>query len=244
MSTRTTETLAEETSTLEDLAALCENRAATYDLLSRLYRVEVDEPLLAEMKAMRFPASTGSEHMDAGYRLIATYLSNVWENSLEELAVDYTRTFIGNGIDALSAAYPFESVYTSEKRLMMQDARDEVLAVYRAYGLDKRSEWREGEDHIALELEFMKTLSQRAADALAKGDEERAEGLLVTQKNFLADHLSLWVPLFTSDVTKHAKTDFYQGLASLTKGFLAVDAAFLNELTAEDPQSPHAGDDE
>ena len=46
------------------------------------------------------------------------------------------RAFIGHGIDAYSAAYPFESVYTSPKRLMMQEARDEVLAVYRSEGLD------------------------------------------------------------------------------------------------------------
>ena len=30
----------------------------------------------------------------------------------------------------------FESVYTSEKRLLMQEARDEVLAIYRSAGLD------------------------------------------------------------------------------------------------------------
>ena len=37
---------------------------------------------------------------------------------------------------------------------MMQDARDEVLVLYRAFGLDKQESWKEGEDHIALELEF------------------------------------------------------------------------------------------
>ena len=88
--------------------------------------------------------------MDEGYRMICGYLSQADGTVLTELAVDYVRAFIGSGNDGFSAAYPYESVYTSPKRLMMQDARDEVLVLYRAFGLDKQESWKEGEDHIAL----------------------------------------------------------------------------------------------
>ena len=118
-----TEALVDE-ATMQELIKLNEQRAATYGLLSRLYRVEVDQPLLDELRSMRFPAKTGNENVDEGYRLLATYLSNTWDNSVTDLAIDYVRVFIGHGIDAFSAAYPFESVYTSEKRLLMQEARD------------------------------------------------------------------------------------------------------------------------
>ena len=50
-----TETLADE-ATMQELVKLNEQRAATYGLLSRLYRVEVDQPLLDELRSMRFPA--------------------------------------------------------------------------------------------------------------------------------------------------------------------------------------------
>lgn len=222
-----------ETNEFEELASLCENRAATYALLSRLYRAEVDETLLTDLRAQRFPASTGNAHMDEGYRQIATYLSNAWENSIEQLAIDYAKTFLGNGVDAFSAAYPFESVYVSEKRLLMQDARDEVLAIYRSCGLDKAEGWKEGEDHIALELEFMQTLCLRTADALYAGDEASSASLLATQRNFLDDHLGAWAPMLTHDMHELAKTRFYQGLASLTEGFLEVDAELLLEVTEE-----------
>ena len=112
---------AADEATMEDFIQLNKQRAATYGLLSRLYRVEIDEELLEELRGMRFPAKTGSDEVDAGYRLIAQYLSNAWDNSVTDLAVDYVRTFIGHGVDAFSAAYPFESVYTSEKRLLMQE---------------------------------------------------------------------------------------------------------------------------
>ena len=118
-----------EEATMDELIKLIEQRAATYGLLSRLFRVEIDQELLDQLHGMRFPAATGNSDVDEGYLRLAKYLSNTWENSLTDLAVDYTRVFIGHGVDAFSAAYPFESVYTSEKRLLMQDARDEVLAI-------------------------------------------------------------------------------------------------------------------
>jgi len=212
------------------LISITEQRSATYGLLSRLYRVEVDEEFLKEMKGMRFPAATGNSQVDEGYRLIATFLSNTWGNTITDLAIDYVRTFIGHCVDAFSAAYPYESVYTSEKRLMMQDDRDEVLAIYRSQGLDKQETWKEAEDHLALELEFMQILANRTVDALKAGDEDAAIELLTTQKNFLEDHLMAWVPMMTSDMRRFAKTDLYRGLASLTDGFMTVDFEFLQDL--------------
>jgi len=212
------------------LISITKQRSATYGLLSRLYRAEVDEEFLKEMNGMRFPAATGNSQVDEGYRLIATFLSNTWGNTITDLAIDYVRTFIGHGVDAFSAAYPYESVYTSEKRLMMQDARDEVLAIYRSQGLDKQETWKEAEDHLALELEFMQILANRTVDALKAGDEDAAIELLTTQKNFLEDHLMAWVPMMTSDMRRFAKTDLYRGLASLTDGFMTVDFEFLQDL--------------
>ena len=217
-----------------DLAALMDGRARTYGLLSRLFLKEVDKPVLTELQGMRFPAATGNSDVDEGYLRIARYLSNTWENSVTDLAVDYVRTFIGHGVDAFSAAYPFESVYTSEKRLLMQDARDEVLAIYRAAGLDKKESWKEGEDHIALELEFEQVLANRTTEALKRGDEDEAAALLTTQQNFLNDHLISWVPMMTADMKRFSQTDLYQGLAYLTDGFLETDRAFLEDVLTEE----------
>ncbi len=219
---------------LVTLTALVGQRMNTYMLLSRLYLKEIDEPLLKELHGMRFPVVTGDEATDTGYLYIATFLSNLWEESLTELAIDYAKTFLGNGVDAFSAAYPYESVYTSEKRLMMQDARDEVLAIYRAYGIEKQDSWKEGEDHVALELEFMRVLCQRTLDALAAGDEDEASHLLLSQRNFLEEHLATWVPMMTADMRRFSKTKMYQGLSYLTEGFLATDLALLNDLLATD----------
>ncbi|WP_261429135.1 TorD/DmsD family molecular chaperone [Xiamenia xianingshaonis] len=224
---------AEDEMTLEELAAMCDNRAATYGLIARLYYAEVDEALFDELVAMRYPVSSGNDLLDRGYYTLAKYLSNAWVDPVLRLSVDYTKTFLGSGIDTYSAAYPFESVYTSEKRLLMQDARDEVLAIYRSCGLDKSASWKTGEDHIAVELEFMRIMSARTAKALRAGDEDEATALLSTQKNFMLDHVATWAPVFCNDVRRFAGTTFYQALADVTEGFLEEDAALLEGLVED-----------
>ena len=65
---------------------------------------------------------------------------------VQRLDAPVPRTFIGSGALDARAAYPFESVYTSEKGLLMQAARDEVLAILRAEQLAEMFAWNEGED--------------------------------------------------------------------------------------------------
>ncbi len=212
-----------------DLAALMDGRARTYGLLSRLFLKEVDKPVLTELQGMRFPAATGNVKVDEGYHLLYDYLRTSWDDSITELAIDFVRTFIGHGVNGFSAAYPFESVYTSERRLMMQEARAEVLQTLRENNL-KRGRWTEGEDHIALELEFMQRMAMRTAEALRAGDEDKAIEQLRTQQTFAQDHLLNWLPMMTEDMRRFARTMFYQGLAQLVMGYVEEDADLLEEL--------------
>ena len=190
-----------------DLVALMDGRARTYGLMARLFLKEVDKAALAELQGMRFPAATGNAKVDEGYHMLYDYLRTSWDDSINELAIDYVRTFIGHGVNGFSAAYPFESVYTSERRLMMQEARAEVLQTLRENNL-KRGSWTEGEDHIALELEFMQRMAMRIAQ----------------------DHLLNWLPMMTEDMRRVSRTMFYQGLAQLVMGYAEEDAAVLDEL--------------
>lgn len=220
-----------------DLPGLMDMRARTYGLLARLYRTEVDDAVLAELQTLRFPTATGNAKVDEGYHLIYQYLCTVWDDSVRELAIDYVRTFIGHGVNGFSAAYPFESVHTSERRLMMQEARAEVLQTLRDHGL-KRGAWTEGEDHIALELEFMQRLALRTARALRDGDDEAAAQLLSDQRDFAQEHLLNWMPMLTSDMRLYARTMFYQGLAQLSMGYVEEDAALLDELLTDAEPAP------
>ena len=161
------EAVVEEAAASEDvnLVELMNARARSYGMLARLFREEVDLPTLRELQKMRFPQATGNAAADEGYHQLYDYLKRAWDDSVTELAIDYVSTFIGHGVNGYSAAYPYESVYTSERRLLMQEARAEVLATLRENEL-KRGNWNEAEDHIALELEFMQRMALRAAEGL------------------------------------------------------------------------------
>ena len=212
------------------LVELMRGRAQTYGLLARLYRVEVDQPLLDQLRAMRFPTSTGNAHVDEGYSLMYRYLKHTWEETLLDLARDYVRVFVGHGVNGHSAAYPYESVHTSEKRLLMQEARAEVLAVYRQNVLKKEATWRDCEDHIAVELEFMQIMCIRTADALEAGDDDAAIEMLKTQYAFVQDHLLNWVPMLVADMLRYSETELYRGLAELTLGFVQTEEEILRDL--------------
>ena len=220
----------EEVAEGRELVDFMTRRARTYGLLARIFRVEVDGKFLEELRHLRFPTSTGNEHVDYGYRTMYNYLKGTWEDTLLDLARDYARTFIGHGNNGRSAAYPFESVHTSEKRLLMQDARDEVLAIYRANLLKKGEEWNDCEDHIALELEFMQVMSERTAKALKEGKEDEAVEMLKTQRAFVGQHLANWVPMFVSDIKYFSQTDLYIGAGDLLLGFVQTEVEALDDL--------------
>ena len=229
-----TENNAADEAAIEDLIAINEGRAKTYGLLARLYREECTQELIDELYGLKWRVSTGNAALDRGHKLVATWLSGLWENSKTELAADYMRTFFGHGYSGHAAAYPFESVYASEKRLLMQGARDEILALYRAAGLDKQESWKEGEDHIALELEYMQVLIDRTVTALREDRGEDAYNLVKCQYNFMEDHLGAWAPLLTEQMRDFTKTAFYEGLSYMTDGFLQVDTELMEDMLSDD----------
>jgi len=216
---------------VSEFAALISNRENLYRLLARLYRIEVDEPLLRQLSEMGFPAECDEPELAEGYRMLTDWLRNPGNDPLTDLAVDFARIFLGAGVYEGVAASPYESVYTSKERLIMQEARDQVFAIYRARGLYPDAELEIPEDHIALELEFLAHLCR---ETLQAGDDQaRVSALLREQKEFIEQHPAKWVPAFCADIEKCASTGFYRAVGKITLGFLNMDHAILEDILAE-----------
>jgi TorA maturation chaperone TorD len=218
---------------VSEYSALISNRENLYRFLGRIYKVEIDQALLDQMKVMSFPSECGEAELSEGYRMLADYLRRPGLDPLTDLAVDYAKVFLGAGISEGDVAYPFESVYTSKERLIMQEARDQVLAVYRAKGLDKAETLDYPEDHIALELEFMVHLCEETRHALDAQDWPAVSNCIQEQKDFLTQHLLNWVPRFCADVEKCADTELYKAVGKVTNGYLHMEQAILEDLAAE-----------
>lgn len=220
------------------LSSLCASRAEMYQLLSRLYMVEVDQALFDGLCDAAFPTGTGNQDVDEGYRLLATYCASQHDDPLLDLARDYAHVFIGHGNNAYAAAYPFESVYTSEKRLLMQEARDEVVLFYAQDGFEVGRGWSDPEDHVGVELQYLEIMARRTQRSLDESDCREALHLFGRQRSFLSRHLVSWIPILVNDMLRLAETDAYRGLALLTRGLLAEDLAFLtNTVSSEEPDT-------
>jgi len=130
------------------------------------------------------------------------------EEEMENLLSEYTRLFIG---PYKLPCPPWESVYTSPKKLMMQNAADQVRKIYGAAGLAINSA-EVTPDHIGAELNFLALLLQRT-DSEANGKDNY---IRLTEK-LLGDHLLKWAPDFTKDMEDAAETSFYKELARTTR---------------------------
>jgi len=133
------------------------------------------------------------------------------EDDLEELLWEYTRLFIG---PYKLPCPPWESVYTSPKRLMMQDAADQVLQLYRDAGVNLDTP-DIMPDHIGAELNFLALLLRKSQSEAAGEDR-----ITILIDHILKDHLLKWLPDFTRDMENAAETLFYRSLARATRNLV------------------------
>jgi len=211
-------------------------RQDMYQFLASVYRKEVDQELLIAMGRMDCLINTGVFEIDHGLELLSHYLGACNQATLTELATDYARIFLGIGSGQAGGAFPFESVYTSPRGLLMQEARDEVVGLYRQDGIQCCADFHNSEDHLALELEFMAYLCSKTVQALEDQDEQAIAAAFQEQNSFLGKHLLNWVPRWCEDVERIATTDFYKGMALITAGYLVID----NHLVADLLLAPQA----
>ena len=176
-------------------------------------------------------SSSMDEPIARGFRILSGSLEpfkgGVSDRDLEQLQGDHFQLFVGSG---MPTAPPWESFYRTEERLMVSKHTLEVRACYEYFGLVSERKDQEPEDHIGLELEFMGWLCERYGHCLRKGDVREAALTLHAQRDFLDDHLLLWLARFCDEVARSAWTDFFRAVANLTEGFVTWDRRFLGFL--------------
>lgn len=199
-------------------AELAGQRHMTYVFLSAMYAKEVSYDLL---ERMRIEKPFVGESLNSFYNELE---HTAIEAMRTDLAADYAQLFLGMSAHPVA---PFESVYTSEEGLLMQGARDKVLALLRQEGLAIPKDFGLPEDHLALEFDFMAFLCKKEQEAIECNDIEMGRQARQKQKQFLRDHLANWVPRMCDDVSDRARTGFYRGLAQLTKEFIEEELYYF-----------------
>jgi len=223
---------------ISELISASENRKTMYAFLARTYSTEVTLDYLKELiekKSMfltsgQNPEVSGTE-LGEGFMNLAKYASSLEGRDLEsvrlELAVEYAGVFLGVW---RTVPHPSESVYVTDKQLIMQQPRDDVMKIYRSMGVDKATTFAEPEDHIAIELQFMGHLCDKTTTALKDDNQADAKKLLEVQRDFLKDHLGKWVPKLTVDIIATARKEFYKAIAKITKSYIEMDKEVVSEM--------------
>lgn len=209
-----------------ELAEMMQERSNIYRLLDRLFRREIDETFLEVLKSIAEEGEC-SPATAAAWGSFRKAPDNGSQDILTDFAVDFARIFLGAGIAQGTVAYPYESVYTSRDQLVMQDAYEKVLKIYRRHGITK-TEADLYEDHISLELEFMAFLCDEAVAFLEKNDQASFEENLKEQRSFFKEHLANWVFNFTEAIREVAGDSIYSSAASILDGFIEEEKQLLS----------------
>jgi anaerobic sulfite reductase subunit A len=214
--------------TNQELLEVIKERLSSYAFFSRMYREEVTSALLSELAESH---AFDVQAKEAGTEVFGAFIDKLKGADLERtaagLAAEYAGLFLNAGKHPV---FPYESVYTSQEGLLMQKARDEVLREYQQHGLTRGETFNEPEDHLAIELEFMAFLCRKTIEVLQNDDQEQGIAYLEKQKEFLEQHLLTWCPRFCQDLERAAESDFYRGIAQLTRGFLDSESESLGSL--------------
>lgn len=220
---------------LEEIAL---RRSTVYTFLSSFYNAVPKEEFVAKLMSESFMmelmelSKLADGEIKEGTLLLDQFITLNRDKDLEkltdELAVEFTRLFRGIK-EGYSPPPPYESVYLGEGRVMGL-ATQRVMRLYLRAGLALMEEYGGPPDYIGTELKFLALTSYREAESWKKNDREEAIRLLRVQKSFLEEHVLAWIPKFCDVVLKEAESDFYRGVAKLTRGYLRLDAEQVKEI--------------
>lgn len=213
----------------KDMAETAKERSNVYSLLATIFHKELTTPLLKQIKDPQF-LNVLSEQ---GVQLGDDILKRSEDELIEDLAVEYTKLFLGPG----GHISPHESVHHERDdsdwgRLWGKDTVA-VKKFIETAGFEYKSEYTGLPDHVSVELEFMQRATEREAQAWEEKDSDGALYCLKMEKKFIDEHLVPWLPLFCDKVIKDAELSFYREMAKLTKGFIELEKEEIDKYLSE-----------
>ena len=186
------------------------------DQLIRLHDRELDAETLAALRTAAFPGGLALSAADeAGETAYAKMAAALRENpTLDELAADYAAIYLNNSF----GASPYESVWLSDEHLACDRPMFELREIYAAAGW-RVGDWRRRfDDHLVLQLQYLRRVLASAAV-----DPEKLAG-------FIDEHIGYWLPDWGQRVSSYCGTRFYAALAELTCVWLRRFRELLGEI--------------
>lgn len=227
--------------TNQEMADLAKARSRVYGFLGALYNRMPDQAFAASLsnpEMAAFLSSLGEsedapEDMREGLRLMEAYIRASKGRPVEELKTELAveRTKLLRGIKpGYGPPPPYEGVYAPTTQEALGQAMMNVKNAYAESGVVLPEEIRDQPDFIGFELDFMRHLTEKEAEAWGGEHIEEVMKIVEKERAFLDEHILRWVPRFSDLMFEQAQLDFYRGVARLTKGFVHGEAHTTAEL--------------
>lgn len=208
----------------KDHGAEARHRSDIYGLLATVYGQEITSELLGQIKAPQFLEAMSVLEVEG----IDGLMQKPEAELLEDLAVEYTRLFLGPG----KHISPHESVHHEREDgqwgKLWGASTVEVKKFIEATGLSYTDDYKGMPDHISVEFEFMQQLILREEQAWMDEDADKAASCRQVEKKFIKEHLIRWVPAFCEMVIQEAELPFYHAMAALTRSFIELEMEEMN----------------
>jgi TorA maturation chaperone TorD len=207
----------------KDHSAAARHRSDIYGLLATVYGQEITSNLLGQIKTPQFLGALSVLEVEG----IDDLVQKPEAELLEDLAVEYTRLFLGPG----KHISPHESVHHQREGgqwgKLWGASTVEVKRFIEATGLSYNEEFKGLPDHISVEFEFMQQLTLREEKAW-KEDPGQTQSCRQVEKKFIEEHLICWVPSFCEKVIEETESPFYHAIATLTLSFIELEIDEMN----------------
>lgn len=205
-----------------DETQIYEARLEVIDFLIEVFYDAPSEEFLGRLLSdeVTIPEGEINEPMDRGFERLEAFIeanrSRSVEDVADELRTEYTRLFVGPRPPAL----PHETYYREDTEFIGEGLA-ELEADYSAAGWKPHEDYPEENDHLAVELAFLRNLVDRQ-----RRGEEAAFGF---ERVFLDEHLGRWNEEFLETVQD--EFDEAEAEANL---FLAASEVFVGLVEFED----------
>ncbi len=197
-------------------ARRAKERSNLYGFLAAVYRGEPTPEFLRHLRDPSFLQVLAA----AGVVLDQDLLNLPAEELVSELALEYTRLFLGPG----KHVSPHASVHLPAGGGSLYGAPTAAAKRFiESTGARYRPDYHGLPDHISVELEFMQQVVLTEAEAWDSQDPEQAKRCLSIEKEFIDIHLAGWVPVFREKVCRQAELSFYCQMAKMTEKFLRTE---------------------
>lgn len=216
-----------------DMVGMATARANVYGLLADIFRDEPSDSLLSKL---REPVFSGALHA------LSLSLDEMFEKTsnaqlVEDLALEFTRLFIGPGSHISANESMHVEARFGEPNAYWGPQTVEVKKFMEAAGLQVADTFGGMPDHISAEFEFMQQLLLKEGEEWADGKRELALNILHIEMQFYDEHLSQWISNFCGKVIGASEHPFYAQFAEVTKGFIEFEKETLQDLINDVEQS-------